>query len=239
MKSKYDSLLNRGRDYIKWTLFHSLAIRPLEIHHVLERSINAPIFIIGAPRSGTTVLSHLLQNHPSIMRTHGLPDGEDTKMWVKYADVKMAGIGGRRAYQAIGSNICVPMGKDDFDENRARMLRYYLWCKYQAKYPHKWILNKNPHLTNKLSFVKAIFSDAKFIHLIREPFANIASLEKMLLVHYRLQFVLPEIDVPCWSIYPASLTLNEKETARRFKRKRFDLLVEYWWKINAGVLAEK
>ncbi|GEM_PF-3133804 len=237
--STYDTWYNRGRDLYRRLLFPSPAIRPLQPPQDLpEVELRSPVFIVGSARSGTTVLSHLLQMHPAIIRTRGIPDGEDTAMWVKYAGAEIAGIGSGRAKQAIGSSVCKSMDENDVEEERRKWLRYHLWQKYQRNYPEKHILNKNSHLSNKLPFVQKIFPKAKIIHLIRNPAATIASLRKTLLDHRKIVFELANDKYPCWNIHPVTngRYKGNLKSNRLFRENRVDLLAEYWCKLNQGIL---
>jgi hypothetical protein len=77
----------------------------------------------------------------------------------------------------------------------------------------KHIVSKCPHLANKVSFVRAMLPEAKFVHIIRDCHGTVAStklaMESAMKAdpHYEVPFhsYWPDCERPCWSVVPADL----------------------------------
>jgi hypothetical protein len=124
------------------------------------------------------------------------------------------------------------------DEVRDAMHRYYASSVLRNDLSRR-VLNKCPHLSNKLRYVRAIFPDARFIHIIREPVAMVASWVKLMRAVPELMLYWPEAEYPCFWVLPV------KEAAKRghvlAREPRFYpgggpmLLANYWATVNANV----
>lgn len=92
----------------------------------------------------------------------------------------------------------------------------------------KFVVNKNPHLANKIGFVHAILPTAKFIHIIREPRAVVASTKSRFEAAYRgdnywripFKHYWPEAEYPCWYSVPA-YSGHSPQDLKSFKKRLF------------------
>jgi Sulfotransferase family len=132
----------------------SAAARPGAAHRQ-----DAPIFVIGSPRSGTTLLRLMLDSHPRIScgeETHFLRDleaivgrdwplvetyGLDRAWWLRQI---------RGLYLEFQANVLARTGKARWAE-------------------------KDPTYTLILSFVEELFPDARYVHLLRDGHDVVAS----------------------------------------------------------------
>ncbi len=129
---------------------------------------------IGYPRSGHSLLGSLLDAHPNVIIAHELDA-------LKYIS---AGFGKRQLYQLL------------LDNSRGFARRGRRWTGYTYEVPNQWQgrfeklriigdkkggrstlrLARKPKLLSRLQEVVA--TDLKFIHVVRNPFDNIATMYK-------------------------------------------------------------
>ena len=125
---------------------------------VQSASAQQPIFIVGQPRSGTTLVEQILASHPAVDATDEL-----SFMGHRGADLQREG-----GYAAV---------LQSSDEDR--------WSTYQAQYLdivasycHKggaYFLDKTPENFLHIALILKILPNARFVHVIRDPLDNIVS----------------------------------------------------------------
>jgi hypothetical protein len=206
------------------------------------QEIRQPVFVVGCGRSGTTMLFNVLAEHPSLVSTTGFPDGEDTQFWVEVAGAWMAGIGGVNSRTAIGHCQCLPMSASDLEPGRREYVHRELHRRYRSlRRPGQRLLNKNPHLSNKLGFLLNLFSDASFIHIIRHPYPTIASWKAVLADYPHLLAEIPDRPGACMNLFPNRGWRRAVPVARRHNPDLYDpndrgsirLLARHWKIVNA------
>ncbi len=114
-----------------------------------------PIFIVGMPRSGTTLLEQMLGNHPDVfgagelsymMRQEGL--------MISQAD----------DLERVSGEI-MALGRETVKRNAEEA-----WRNMQRHSPsHRFILDKLPHNFQRIGLIRLLFPNAKIIHAIRDP----------------------------------------------------------------------
>ncbi|MEL0137392.1 MAG: sulfotransferase [Halieaceae bacterium] len=118
----------------------------------------APLFVIGQPRSGTTLVEQILASHPDVDVTDEL-----TFMGHRGADLQRHG-----GYKA---------GIETFTESQwAECRDDYL--KIISNYCHKGgshFVDKTPENFMHVALILKIMPNARFIHVIRDPLDNIVS----------------------------------------------------------------
>ena len=209
-----------------------------------KQSIDRPIFIVGCGRSGTSMLFSLLSEHSSLLPTNGFPDGEDSLMWAQYGGAFVSGFGGTPSRTPVGFCHCLPMTDSDVDDNRSQFFTNFLINKYpQIKNGQKRLLNKNPHLSNKIGYLLKLFPDAIIIHIIRDPYSVIASWKVILKALKNVYVEIPEAEDACMNIYPGRITqsgffkLNgvNKRIYNPLEEDSLCLLAEHWLNINTHI----
>ena len=122
-------------------------------------SNNVPIFMVGCPRSGTTLLRLILDSHRNIScgpETHFLTDLESItgRYWHRLEHFKF----GQEYWHAKVAGFF-----DSFQREYA-----------EARGKGRWA-DKTPKYSVRLPFINAVFPHAQFLHLIRDPHDVIAS----------------------------------------------------------------
>lgn len=121
----------------------------------MSNELRPPIILFGNTRSGTTVVQQVMAAHPDIVGWY-----EPSELW-QYADP------GR--------------SHDEFDESDAtdKVKRYIRkqFLKYQQRNGNCVVLEKTPKNILKIPFVRAIFPEATFLFMVRNPFSFISSVE--------------------------------------------------------------
>ena len=117
--------------------------------------LRPPIILIGNYRSGTSIVQQLIGLHPDVVTWY-----EPRTLWL-YADP------GRH--------------HDEFDEKDATLkVESYIrsrFLKYQARHGGRRIMEKTPANILKVPYVHAIFPEATYLHITRNPFSFISSVE--------------------------------------------------------------
>lgn len=121
----------------------------------MNGSLKPPIILIGNYRSGTSIVQQLIGLHPDIATWY-----EPRTLWL-YPDP------GRR--------------HDEFDERDAtpKVVGYIRsrFLKWQKRHDGRRIMEKTPANILKVPYVHAIFPEATYLHITRNPFSFISSVE--------------------------------------------------------------
>jgi len=133
------------------------------LHHSSGNPDSTPIFILGMPRSGTTLVEQILASHPMVFGA-----GELTVL-KELTDVICSG--GRAAKFPE----CLK-GLDNGAFERAGA--YYIEKIRENSRVADYITDKMPHNFLFVGFIKIILPNAKIIHCIRDPMDNCFSIFK-------------------------------------------------------------
>jgi hypothetical protein len=164
-----------------------------------EEITNSPIFICGSMKSGTTLLTHLLDNHPDLLVMPG-----DSHF------INQSNLWNRKQFSEIASHwiqrIINPTGQEPFwffgkDKETFQFFLQYLYyflsnskndifvCVVMSFYAvnaklsgvteKKYWVEKTPHNELNAQNLNKKFPKAKFIHVLRDPLNNIVSLKKL------------------------------------------------------------
>mgnify|MGYP006283762893 CR=1 FL=1 len=104
------------------------------------------LFIVGSPRSGTTILGEILDLHPEINQWY-----EPYFVWDKY--FRLAPDDERSVKDATG---------------RVRRHIRKNFQRYRSKCKCRFIVDKSPRNSLKIPFIRQIFPGARFVHIIRD-----------------------------------------------------------------------
>jgi hypothetical protein len=110
-------------------------------------SVRAPLFVVGAPRSGTTHFAELLARHPDLGNV-----SEAQSLWdPNYLDPE--GDHAIRVEHATAAQV-------------RRIRRRFAFALARSGRPR--LLHKNPRSSVRIDFARHVFPDARFVHLIRD-----------------------------------------------------------------------
>ncbi len=188
--------------------------------------LQRPVFIIAAPRSGSTMLFELLSRSPGLATTggesHALIEGIDQL---------------NPAMRDFESNRLTAV---DADAGTIQQLRERFLAKLQTLegLPVSAggtfrLLEKTPKNALRIPFLRAVFPDARFIYLYRDPEENISSiLEAWRSGKFVTYPALPEWSGPSWSLalIPRWKDLIGKELA--------EVAARQWSDINEQIIAD-
>ncbi len=153
----------------------------------------SPLFVVGCVRSGTTIFHKLLLE--ACPQALDLTDeGHECRPFWQAFGLK---IGARRT-----GTFCHSAAKDDdLTRHRAEIQAYVnSRCKEGAV-----LINKNPHLMNKISFVAEVLPTSRFILITREIMSVVSS-TKLFFEHVNRSnedypsflHYWPDCELPCW-----------------------------------------
>jgi len=129
------------------------------------RRVKKPIFIIGMGRSGTTILGVLLSMHQDVGFLN-----EPKAMWHTihpHEDVSGSYDRGKTSYR---------MGVRDATPDVCR-IAHKLFGGYLLSIMSSRVADKYPELIFRIPFVRAIFTDARFVFLVRNGWETCASID--------------------------------------------------------------
>src|SRR4051794_26271096 len=135
------------------------------------------IFLLGAPRSGTTLLARILSAHPQI---HGRPEPHLITPLAHlgyYGTVQKAPYDPNNVQQAAKEFVAdLPRGEADYlDALRAYSDVMYGRMLSGAPDGKRFFLDKTPAYALVLPFLTKLYPDAKYVVLTRHPLAVLTS----------------------------------------------------------------
>jgi Sulfotransferase family len=160
------------------------------------QSIERPIFVIGCGRSGTTVLYEALCAHPHVAWFSNY-----TERWPRTPQLALLSY--LRRFQRICRsssrfapkpvegyplwNMCsarsevagnAPLVESDVFESESQCLKQLIADHLRYQHASRFV-NKNTRNSRRIRYLRQIFPDAQFIHLLRDPRATAASLVRV------------------------------------------------------------
>ncbi|MEZ4869905.1 MAG: sulfotransferase [Caldilineaceae bacterium] len=121
----------------------------------MSNELKPPIILLGNTRSGTTIVQKVMGVHPDVAQWY-----EPRTLW-----------------------LCADPGRshDEFDEcdATARVKQYIRkqFLKFQQQHGNRIVMEKTPANILKIPYVRAIFPEATFLFIVRNPFSFISSVE--------------------------------------------------------------
>ena len=227
------SMIDKFVHYPVWSLvrtveklrrktYRSSAFQSFRRHfHISSTPIQRPIFIIGTVRSGKTTLAKCLGNHPSIMYV----GHELTTEWCDLAEIEIARSENNKAH-------CPPYTEMDATSARCDRVRKGFADILASKGGGRQtrFLDDNPHLWNKLSFVRKIFPDAQLIIASSDIRNSVASAKLLWIKGNAItakKYYFPQNHTHCWSVIPPACP-DAMEASRIFPGGDIAVLAEYW-----------
>lgn len=129
---------------------------PVPPEQLPQAGAAAPLFIVGLPRSGSTLLDHMLSAHPEIVSAGEISDFQRQLHWV--ADVAQAGHRSLRAVMQRMPSLDLPLVGRRYLERTA-------WRAAGARY----FIDKLPINVRLVPFIRRALPRARIIHIVRPP----------------------------------------------------------------------
>lgn len=136
-----------------------------------EKALESPIFVIGMPRSGSTVFHKLMAAHPEIATTRRISRKAPASPTLLKLLLRMYG---PNPPAELGSTwdrfLESPSGYMDAEQVTPTARRFYrkLVQTHLEVYPGRVFLAKCPRLGLRMQYLTAIFPEARFLHIIRD-----------------------------------------------------------------------
>lgn len=145
------------RKYLLGPMLHASAATLSALSCLIPKSalaLDRPIFVVGCSRSGTSVFVELFSQHA------------DLANWSEAAQVLEL-----KYYDPT-----VDHYKDRTDVTEADALRIRAFFGAFARLTRKrYLVNKHPQNSLRIAYLKAVFPDARFVHVVRDGRAVVAS----------------------------------------------------------------
>lgn len=153
-------LTTRGR-WINSFLFFQFRIAQIL---PLLRRVEKPIYIVGTGRSGTTILGKLLHMHPQVGFLN-----EPKAMW--HAIFSKEDLIGSYTQEEAFYRLDASAATQVVRKRAHRLFGYYLFLTGAHR-----VVDKYPEMIYRISFLRAIFPDARFIFLVRNGLDTLRSI---------------------------------------------------------------
>jgi hypothetical protein len=134
------------------------------LHPIWRGEIAEPIFVVGCPRSGTSVSGNILGDYPGSLYMR-----EPRYIWCS-VDPRL-NVWGARVRGGV-----LYWGRRDVHEREARRLQQWFHLALTASGQRR-LVEKMPLNVFRLRWLAAIFPDAKFLHIVRHARDAALSLE--------------------------------------------------------------
>ena len=127
-----------------------------------------PIFVVGSPRSGTSIISQAIDAHPRIFCPYW-----ETGLFVRYQDM----LDGQLVWSMKQKN-AMPLARRDFIDWIRRSLEDLMLRFAAASGKERWC-EKTPAHVFHMGLIAEVFPDAQFVHMVRNGREVVRSLMQM------------------------------------------------------------
>jgi len=210
---------------------HLLKLRHVPFYFRQVAPLDRPIFLTGTVRSSTTLVAKCLRSHPRVCYPQ-LHHFELSPNWCELADIEISVPGTRK-------QTCPPLTAADATEDVCRRVRtgFARIHAVEGGSADTRLLNKNPHLWNKLPFIHRIFPEACLIVTSRDIVSTVASTRRLWNRKKRkggIRHYLPPEPDQCWQcIWPDSS--REVDPTRTFPDGNISTLAAYWLRVHQKI----
>ncbi len=125
---------------------------------VMADGLPAPIFLVGFPRSGTTLTEQILGSHPQLVTSDEQPMLPHVL---------------RRLREQCGGEAAYPACLDQLNTDKIRALRAYYWERAKelvgSRVEGRRLVDKHPLNSVHAGLIRRLFPEAKIIFVLRDP----------------------------------------------------------------------
>lgn len=178
---------------------------------VQTRSINeefTPVFIVGMPRSGTTLIEQILVSHSQVESTDELPYMERIGL-----ELEMNG-----GY--VDNLIHIKKA-----QSKKLARQYTTQVKQYLTKPINMVIDKNPNNFLHIGLIKTLFPQARIINVVRNPLDNALSVYKQFFSNgHNYSYSLKDIEI-YWQGYLSLMNHWEKIYPKQIYQLSYEKLV--------------
>lgn len=201
------------------------------------RAVNAPLFVTGCMRSGTTFLVDKLATHPQLLKI-GV---ELNQVWTDVGGASIKGTCEHKVASDASPEYTYQMATYFADfvreskTNKRKAMRSYLKLFHGlGRTSYDWDnivpVNKSPHLMNKLGYVGALFPRSTMIIIVRDIYSHSASMkyhfEKLHKADGRTYF-MEDSPTACYS-----QTMEQVKDGKAAYPGDFSIIPTLWMRMN-------
>jgi tetratricopeptide (TPR) repeat protein len=128
-----------------------------------KRDTPAPLFVLGMPRSGTSLVEQVLASHPDV-------EGGGESSFLTDCTNEAARMTGKSFPECMDK--LTPVQIEKLGQSYRRRL-------FDGRYNAKWVIDKTPLNFQFIGFASAILPEARFIHCQRDPLNTCLSIYKI------------------------------------------------------------
>ncbi|MEC8459013.1 MAG: sulfotransferase [Bacteroidota bacterium] len=207
------------------------------------RMTNAPLFVTGSMRSGTTFLVDKLSSHPQLLKI-GV---ELNQVWTDIGGASIKGTCDHKVAADASAEYTYQMTtyfanfiQESQSFKRKAMRRYAKYFHGLGRVSYDWEniipVNKSPHLMNKLGYVGALFPKSTLLLIVRDVYSHSASMkyhfEKLHKADGRTYF-MEDSPEACYS-----QTYGELPEEKPSFPGNFSIIPELWIRMNTLAFKE-
>ena len=152
----------------------------------MRKQIVRPIFIVGAPCSGTNIFYRTFAKHPDLAWISNITKKVPSSLWLTRFIMLFRNdhrpTEANNVWQKFANNGDESLGREDASAAARKYLNSVLQNNLQIFNKPRFI-NKCPGNSVRIEFLKEIFPDAVFIHIIRDGRAAAYSIMRSRLEH--------------------------------------------------------
>lgn len=199
-----------------------------------------PVFLVGAMRSGTTLLMNTLSEHPQLLKV----GFELNKAWTEIGGAPIRHACSERTEKDLKSEYINNMTAyfTDYLIRSKSFLRHLSRISQRRFFGsggvfYDWdnvlLLNKNPHLSNKVRYLYGMYPQSKYIVIVRSPHAQSASIKMFFQKSHEKDghyIQLPNESGACWSRIP-SQEYHQVNPNEVFPGN-FNIIPKAWLRLN-------
>jgi hypothetical protein len=208
----------------------------------MPNQIDRPIFVVGAPRSGTNIFYRTFVQHPDLAFISNITKKFPSSLWLTRIIMMFRNdhrpTEANNVWQKFAGNDDESLGRDDVTAASRKYLHTVLQNNLRIFNKPRFV-NKCPGNSVRIEFLKEIFPDAIFLHIIRDGRAAAYSIMRSRLEHsgaywsvkppgWQALLNLPLVDACAlqWKMTVESILQSAKSLAReQYMEVRYEELV--------------